>query len=134
MANSHFSHWGACTCDVHKWYINLFPAFLTPFPAPEDVTSARSLVAEPRVDGAYVVRQLLLGGIGRDELADVAPQLVDPPDVHLEVGALEGGELAPVALEEAHPDQSIGHNNIFWLVREKYVVYVQQQQLKCISL
>ena len=97
-----------------------------------DVISARSLIAEPRVDVAYVVRQLLLGG--GCELADVAPQLVDPPDVHLEVGALEGGELAPVALEEAHPDQSIGHNNIFWLVREKYVVYVQQQQLKCISL
>ena len=84
-----------------------------------DVTSARSLITESRVDGAYVVRQLLLGGIGRDELADVAPQLVDPPDVHLEVGALEGGELAPVALEEAHPDQSIGHNRVFCFVRVK---------------
>ena len=84
-----------------------------------DVISARSLVAEPRVDGADVVRQLLLGGVGRDELADVAPQLVDPPDVHLEVGALEGGELALIALEQAHPDQGIGHN----VLSEKYVVY-----------
>ena len=82
-----------------------------------DVTSARSLIAEPRVDVGYVVRQLLLGG--GCELADVAPQLVDPPDVHLEVGALEGGELALIALEQAHPDQSIGHNKVFRFVREK---------------
>ena len=89
-----------------------------------NVTSARSLIAEPRVDGANVVRQLLLGGIGRDELADLAPQLVDPPDVHLEVGALEGGELALVALEEAHPDQSIGHNNIVNFVRRKTMLFM----------
>ena len=37
-----------------------------------------ALVAEPGVDAADVVRQLLLGGGG--EVAEVAPQLVNPLD------------------------------------------------------